>query len=908
MKRAYLWLRSNFLRRRLDREMREEMAEHLERSTQRLLARGLPYAAARRQAEREFGNVTYLQEEARYARGTIWLDALLADVRFALRHFARKPIVTLVMFVVLAVGMSLSTLLFSYVHSYAVQPPPGIPLQDDLVRIRGSLSAGVHGRGSRTFSVAELEEYRSLTSHFDAVAGWTYAEVALDAAAASERRALEARATFVTPNYFAVLGVRPALGPGLPAAAAADPDRAAVAVIGHRTWQRLFASDLAVIGSTLSVNGVTVTIVGVAPERFNGVGGYTSLHLWLPLEARTLVLPDAADQFRAAARLRPGISRHAATAAVAVVARRHAVAEEQRAGAAEAAGRVRAEERAADVVPLLSANGDPMFDRDVRLMSLALGLLALLVLLVTCTNVSALLTGLAAARRQEIAIRLSLGAPRSRIIRQLLTESAVLSATAAAGALGIVWLVLRAATALLTFLPLELGVTWPATTFTFAVALAVGVLFGLSPALHATRLAIATVMRDSAGTLAATRGRLQRSLVVAQIAFTQPLIVLLAAVLVLVFSQFRPHQTTAFADRLVAVSLRDASTGSTPATPAQHAQLKAAMQRLVDRLHAVPGIAAAAVDWSAATAPLGAWAVASEDRLGGLGQSAVGLIGERAAPGAFAAHGVPLLRGRDFTAADVAPTQSEGGDAAVIIGADLARRLWPGADPLGRRLRPATDTASASVALVVVGVVDVPQSAAQAAGDDWRIWLPPDSGRASPTLLVRTTAAATPLLPTLRAVVQTELPDMVAGVRTIADIEGERMRRFRTVIAVLMGAGALALLLSALGLYAVVAFAVGERTQEIAVRMAVGARAQQVVRNFVADGLRLSGIGLGLGLPLSLLGLRLLMGHDPDLPSVGLLPVTLIAALGVLSVATAAVWIPARRAAAIDPAVTLRRE
>jgi predicted permease len=908
VKRAWLWLRSNLLRRRLEREMREEMAEHLARSTQRLMARGLPYAAARRQAEREFGNVTYLQEDARYARGTIWLDALLADVRFALRHFARRPVVTLVMFVVLAVGMSLSTLLFSYVHSYAVQPPPGIAAQDDLVRIRGSLSAGVHGRGSRALSEAELDEYRALTEHFDAVAGWTYTTVALDAADDAERRALEARATFVTPNYFTVLGVQPVPGPGLPTDADADPARAAVAVIGHRAWEELFASDPAVIGSTLSVNGVRVTVVGVAPERFNGVGGYTRLHVWLPLEARHLVMTDPPDQLRAAARLRAGVSRDAATAAVDVIARRIAHTEAQRAGDAETARQVRAQERAADVVPLLSANGDPMFDRDVRLMSLAIGLLALLVLLVTCTNVSALLTGLAAARRQEIAIRLSLGAPRSRIIRQLLTESAVLSATAAAAALGIVWLVLRTVPALLTFVPLEFGVTWPATTFTFAVALGAGVLFGLSPALHATRLAIATVMRDSTGTLAATRARLQRSLVVAQIAFTQPLIVLLAAVLVLVFSQLRPQTAGQTADHLITVALRDAITGSSAVAPAERAELQAAMQRLLDRLRATPGIAAATVDWSALRTPLGAWAVTAEDRTGGLAPYAVKLISERAAPGAFAARGIPLLRGRDFTPADAGPAAAEGADVAIIVGADLARTLWPGVDPLGRRLQPASDTATASAALVVVGVVDDPQTAARESGGDWRIWLPPDSARASLTLLVRTAATAAPLLPTLRSIVQEEMPGMVARVRTVADIEEENLRRFRTITGVLMGAGVMALLLSALGLYAVVAFAVGERAREIAVRMAVGARVQQVIRKFVADGLLLSGIGLALGLPLSLLGLRFIMGLDHDVPPVGLLPVTLIAALGVLLVATVAVWIPARRAAAIDPAVTLRRE
>jgi hypothetical protein len=171
--------------------MREEMAEHLERSTQRLIARGLSAEEARREALREFGNVTYHQEQARDARGAAWLDALAADVRFALRHFARTPGTTVTMFVVLAVGMSISTPLFAYMHAYAVQPPPGIALEDDLVRIRGSRSAGVNGRGYRTFSEDEFLEYRKLTEHFPWPDGrtrrWCWTPAVTRSAAGSRR-------------------------------------------------------------------------------------------------------------------------------------------------------------------------------------------------------------------------------------------------------------------------------------------------------------------------------------------------------------------------------------------------------------------------------------------------------------------------------------------------------------------------------------------------------------------------------------------------------------------------------------------------------------------------------------------------------------------------------------------------
>jgi hypothetical protein len=279
LNRVRLWLRSVVMRRRLEREMQEEMAGHLERSTARLMARGLSAAEARREAIREFGNVTYLQEEARYARGTRWLDEMVGDLRFAWRHSARRPGATVTMFVVLAIGMSISTLLFSYVHSYATRPPPGIALQDELVRIRGSQNAGEEGRGARGFSQEELQEYGRLSGHFSAVAGWADAMVTLDAGDGSERNGLDARVTFATENYFTVLGVKPVAGSGLPAGASAD---AAVAVIGYTAWEQLFAKSPDAIGSTVTINGVPVTVVGVAPERFIGMGPISRLALWKP--------------------------------------------------------------------------------------------------------------------------------------------------------------------------------------------------------------------------------------------------------------------------------------------------------------------------------------------------------------------------------------------------------------------------------------------------------------------------------------------------------------------------------------------------------------------------------------------------------------------------------------------------
>jgi len=884
--------RSVLLRRRLEREMQEEMAGHLERATARLVARGMSPAAARRAAEREFGNVPLLQDQARDARGAVWLDALLGDLRYALRQYARRPAITLVMVGVLAVGLAITTLLFSFVHGYATQPPPGIVLTDDLVRIRGS-EAWHRERIGRSFSEPELAAYRGLTTYFAEVAGWTTTPATLDAGAEPEQRGLQARITFVTDNYFRTLGVQPVLGAGLTTSSPDDPGVLATAVISHDTWQRLFAGDPDIIGRALTLNGVSVTVVGVLAERFLGVSGFGRNNVWMRLDARTLLTHGAPSGFYAAGRLRPGVTLAQASAATAVVAATVAAeAGDEHATAAE-------RDVSTDVLPLRSAGGDPMFERDVKRISAGVGLLALLILLVTCTNVSALLTGVASSRRHEIAVRLSLGAARGRLIRQLVTESTLLACIAAAAALALTWAFLRGIDGVVTDIPLEPRLTLPATLFTFGTGLAVGVLFGLSPALHATRLAFASVLRDASATLVATRARLQRGLVVAQIALTQPLMVMLAAVLILVLHEFQPAPRPDAADRIAVVSVSATTlvSRSDPDAQAQlTSQLRGTMQEAGRRVRALPGVVAAIPEWQGNNRPT-AYAA---DAAGNV----VRLAPQSVDAGYFDVMGIPLLRGRTFNADDIAALDT--GTLPTVIDAALARELWPDADPVGRMLSAASDT-SAAKNMVVVGVVDDPRSARSVAGVDHFVFVPGDSARLATSLLVRTAGPAAPLLHTMRSTVQDAGSGIVTHANTLAAIADAHERNFRLAAGGVSVAGLAALLLAAIGLYAVIAFAVGQRTREIAVRMAIGGDRPRIVRRFVYDGVRLCAIGLAIGLPAGLLALRTFMDMS-GMPQVPLPTVTLVAASSVVLVATAAAWLPARRAAAVDPAVVLRSE
>ena len=895
MKRALLWLRSIVLRGRLERDMRAEMGAHIERATERLMARGMSEPDARRAAEREFGNVVYLQEEGRLARGTGNVDALVADVRYAGRQFARRPWLTLTMVAVLALGMSISTMLFSLVHSSETMPPPGVPRVDDLVRIRAIKVTPSGGRGARYATYEEVEQYMALTDQFRLVTGWRNVNVPLgtvDDTGASD----DGNASFVTPSYFDVLCVQPVVGRAFTSGEYAG-GASLVAVIGDLVWERLFARSPDALGSTVMVNGVAVTVIGIAPPRFVGAGMPSDMMVWMPRPALTQIAPGLSaeeEAFWMAARLQPGVTTPAASAAV------HAIAERT-----DRAYTGDDDERSltSDVVPMLSVNHDVSSGKHKTQMRFVIGGLALIVLLVTCTNVSALLAGIAIGRRREVAIRLSLGAARARVVRQLLTENVLLATIAATVALAVVWLAQRTAVALLPMLPLDIGLSVPAALFTSGVALTVGLLFGLSPALHATRFAVANALRDSSSAIAGSQARLQRGLVITQIAFTQPLVVALAAMLMMTYTDYQQADLNEYADRIVAVQLRPATSADDAApTP----ELAESMRRLRERLAATPGVVAAAPD-ARYGGMLNDYAAHPEDRVASSAEEMVRLSATHVPAGWLDIVGTELVAGQDFAATDTAGQTV----APVVIGDELAERLWPGANPLGRRLQQSVNVSGPEAyrpTLTVVGVYDETDVAAAQASHD--VYLPPMGLQsADPTVLVRTGASAEPLFPVMRDVIRAEVPGMVlTQMRTYADMEAWD-RRMNMLLAATFGAGGLlTLMLAAIGLYAVIALSVVQRTSEIAVRMAVGARARTIVRGFVGRGVRLGVIGLVVGLPLSILALQTLssISSDGSVPSWTI--ATLAASAGVLLVATAAAWVPALRAASVEPASILRRD
>jgi predicted permease len=640
----------------------------------------------------------------------------------------------------------------------------------------------------------------------------------------------------------------------------------------------------------LKINDTTVTVVGVAPRRFSGARtGGSLMRVWLPISTRPLVQRAATDLrsydpacLGLAARLQPGVIASQALPPDETIGARSL----QLSSAPSAAM------RSTDVVPMLAGNYFPPSGETPSVVGRATTLvIPLLILLVTCTNVSALLAGLAIARRREIAVRLSLGASRRRIVRQLTTESVLLATAAGALALLVIWILLRSAES--TIADVHLVLDWRAVMFTLAVAAVAGVIFGISPALHGTRVPISEVLKDSAGGVVAPRSRLQSGLVIAQIALTQPLLLGMGALILEMREDLRKVPSPAYADRVL-----DVRFNTNPRYGALDQSREDTLRRLHDRFAALPGVLAIVPQENSDDSFDGA--VHGADAIGDAAGRRLFVRAQAAPAGYFALMGIPIVRGRDFdTAQRENPT-------SIVIGTAAANRLWPGGDAIGKRLVSFSPTRRGSQ-FTVVGIVDETRAGLRDNGDEIRVFVP--DVRVTGHFLIRTQAPAQPMVPVVRSTAVAETPDLpIVSVRTLEAIESAQRTSLTRALAGIAGTGAVALFLSAIGLYAVVAFAVRQRVREIGIRTALGADSQQVVHWFLMRGFKLSLAGMAVGLSLSVIVVRLIAALQGDDPPSGILGLAAAIACVAIAVALVATWIPARRAASIDPLLALRVE
>jgi predicted permease len=894
MTRVWLWIRSILFRGRLDRDIQDELSAHLQHEAERFEASGLSPDAARTAARRAFGNVAAIKDETRDTWAGRGLDSMVADLRYGIRGLSRTPFSALTMIVIFALGIGCNGALFLFISSLVNSPLPGMSHDASIVRIRGIQHRAGPTIG-REFSYPEYRDYASQTKLFASVAAWTSSDAVLGVGGrdGGQETLLSGAATYVTANYFQVLGVRPIRGAGLPTDTPDDfGNPPLVAVISHAVWTRSFGSAPDIVGRPMKVNGTTVTVVGVAPKRFSGARtGGSLMRVWLPLSARTAVQRTPTDvtsydpaYLGVAARLQPGVEPSDTLATVQTIGARSMQLMTVTSGGT----------RSTDVVTMLAGNYFPPSGGDDgggigRLASL---IMPTLILLVTCTNVSALLTGLAIARRREIAVRLALGAARRRIVRQLLTESVMLAVAAGAFALFVIWIALQFVES--TVADVNVVIDWRTIVFTFLIALVAGIAFGWSPALHGTRVSLSEVLKDAAGDAVATRSRLQSGLVVAQIALTQPLLLGMGSLIIEMQEDLQALPAAPYANRVL-----DVRFNTNPRYGSMDQAREDKLRRLRERFAAMPGVVG--VVPQEGLADNFDVVVHQADRIGDQPDRWVQVHAQAAPTGYFDLMGVSIVRGRDF---DVAHREDRG---SIIIGAGTASRLWPGADPLGRRLVAMTPTQRGSQ-FTVVGVADDASAALRESSDRIHVFVP-DLVDVTGHFLIRTEAAAQSMLPVIRAVAVAEAPDLpFVSARTLEEIEGSQRSSVRRAMAGVSGIGAIALFLSAIGLYAVVAFAVRQRGREIGIRTALGADRQQVVRWFVLRGLRLGLVGMGLGLTLSVIVVRVISAMEGGGSSGAIVGVAALVACIALLVTVIATWVPARRAATVDPLLALRAE
>jgi predicted permease len=863
-------------RRQREEELREEIDAHLRMAIAERVARGESAAEAERAVRREFGNVTLVSEVTREMWGGVWLERLLRDVRYGVRGLRRAPGFAAVAIVTLALGVGANTAVYTVVHSVLVRPL-AFERPHELFLL-GNQATDAPFMRDPSMDENTFLEYRRENQSFEQIAAFNRTQLTLTGAGEPVRLA----GAMVTADFLSVLGVRAALGRTF----ARDedlPGRERVVVLGDLLWRERFGASSALIGRAVTLNGVTHTVIGVMPPSF--AFPYDA-QVWVPM----LIQPQPGRSWSrpVVGRLQEGVTVEAAQRELQRIATRDGAE-----GGPAAARSIR-------VLPLkslLTAN----VEKSLLVFAGAVGF----VLLIACANVANLLLIRGAARRHEIVVRAALGASRGRIVRQLLTESALV---AMLGGVAGILLSLWGVRALLAMAPAgriprvdEIHIDGVVLAVSLGATLLAGLLFGLAPALAVTRQQLRGVLGEGARTLGGGHERLRRSLVVSEIALA---IVLLtgAGLLLRSFARMRAIDPGFRPEHVIALSLN-----LPDADYASAAQLRHFHTQLLDRLAPIPGVEhAAAVNWAPLTGNLIRGDIYGE---GGTPERHGWADKLVATPGYFRAMGIRLLYGREFTAQD-----DERAPGVVVISESVAKAFWPphGADAIGKRLT-GEDRPKPEDWLTIVGVVDdvAQQSLTQERGP--AVYTPV---RQTPrpffmsemTFVLRTRRAPSDVMETIRERVWeldanlpvpalTTMDELVA--RTIADPKFEA--RLLTVFSLL------ALLLAAVGTYGVLAYDVTARHHEIGLRMALGARRGNVVHMVLRRALSVVLPGIVLGVAGALALTRILEGSLYEVKPVD--PVTFGAVSALLfAVAVIAALVPTRRATKVDPLIALRHE
>jgi predicted permease len=806
------------------------------------------------------------------------------DLRYGLRALAKNPGFTAVCIVSLALGIGANTTIFSLVNALLLRPLP--------VRDPGSLAA-IYTVDSRNpgfwgCSYPNYKDYRDRNQVFSSLL--LYASVGLNLSGGSEPRLVMVQ--LASANYFPALGVNPVVGRSfLPEEdAGANP----VAVIGNRFWRREFGGDAAVLSRTVTLNGRPYRIVGVAPEGFEGLNTLTATDIWVPVSMyRELYpAPDLVNQrrylmFSVVGRLKPGVTLPQAQAAIGSIAR-----DLEKQFPRENRG------RRVLLTPATDAAIPPTNRDEIARSGTVLAVLSAVVLLVACGNLANLLLARAAARTREIAIRLAMGANRWRLVRQLLTESVLLAVLGgAAGLLLAMWgrdLLWSMRPPEFTHAAVRMRLDRTVLAYNFAVSVLTGLLFGLVPALGATRVDLAADLKErGAGQSASSRGRgyARALLVMAQVAFS--VIALVGAGLfvrsVRNADRFNPGFDAAHLG-IVLFNVADRGYGE--------AQGRDFERRVLDRAASIPGVVSATLanDWPLHVSLSRTMAIEGREGAAGTGRL---VLSEFVEPGFLRSVGIPLLRGRDFTAQD-----GKTSPHVAIVNDTAANTYWPGENPVGQRVKFFGEDAATEV----IGVASTANYQAIGEAPKPFVYLSMEQSYfPTAVLYIRTAGAPDAVLGTVRRAVQAMDRNLLVQAESVRTTIRQSLWAERLSAGLLTVFGMLALLLATIGIYGVVSYLVARRVREFGIRMALGATPSGVEFMLLREGLWLVAGGVLAGVVLSLIGARAVESMLFLVGSRDALTFVLMPSVPTL-VAMLACWIPARRATRTDPMVALREE
>ena len=881
-----LWYRltAAFRRHRIDRELDEELAFHVAMREADLASAGSDPAEAHYTALRRFGNTARVKEELREMWTFPSIESVWQDVRYALRTLWRAPTFTLVSALTLAIGIGGTTAIYSLARAASADSLP-YPEPQRLVQLWGTVQrAQVERRGA---SYLDFLDWRAHTTVFEDIALFDGGTATLMEGHA-DRITIES----VSEPYFRLLGVSPSLGRTFAPTDDVTGPRELVAVLSDGLWKRRFGAEPSMVGKRVILDGRPFVVIGVMPPNFQGLTDQAEL--WTPFtvgQSPQALASRGNRGFVGLARLKPGVTLDGAQTEFNVISAR-----------LEREYPDTNEKRAVEVSTL-----EQELFGDIRSALRALAAAVVLVLVMACASVGNLLLTRSEARQREIAVRAAIGASGRRLLRQLVTESCVLTSLGALAGFAVAEIAIRV---LIATSPVQFPsfaqprVDLRTALFAAGLGMGTGLLLGLAPAAHARIARLSEALRESArGTGGRRSMRVRSGLVIAEVSLAVALLVGAGLMIRTVQNLFAVDP--GFEPSSVLTARVNIPRDATPAEAAGAAPVSTADNRvLLERVRALPGVEAASM---ASDVPLGGSSSAVFYAAEGQGvvnaQNRPRAYIHRVTPEFFSTLRIPIVAGRTFAEREIVPDTS-----VVIVSERVVRRFWPGQDPIGKRIKLG-DLASDSPWRQIIGVVgevkyrglpDNPTS-------DPDIYFPVLPGNRDVGLVVRTSLPPSSVTGTLRASLQQWDPRIpVYNVAELEDLMRSQTAQSRFTMWLMTVFAGIALLLAALGIYGVMSYAVAQRTREIGIRLALGATARGVLRTILLSGTRLIATGLLIGSVSAVLLTRRLAAQ---LFEVGPLDPAAVVAIALLAiVALVACAIPAARATRLDPISALRRE